>query len=95
MFACFIVAYLLVDIRRTLPHNPCSVAGTLSLLLGSNFSRKAQQVDGDDDGHGIDEKRLLGKKVKLSWWEGSEGRPARCGVDIFDESTELKSNDPR
>jgi hypothetical protein len=95
MLACFIVAYPLVDTRCTLPHNPCSVAGTLSLLLGSIFSRKVQQIDGDGDGHGIDDKRLLSKKVKLGWWEGSEGRPARFGVDIIDESTELKSNDPR
>lgn len=95
MLACFIAAYPLVDTRRTLPHNPCSVAGTLTLLLGSNFSRKIQQVDEEGDAHGRDDKRLLNKRVTLGWWEGSEGRPARFGVDIFDDGTELKPNDPR
>lgn len=37
MFVCGAAAYWMMDTRTLLPHNPCSIAGTVSLLAGSEM----------------------------------------------------------
>ncbi len=52
MVVCYMFAHIAVDLRHTLPHNPCSIAGTLSLLLGGNFAKEVSRLD--DEGLGED-----------------------------------------
>ena len=46
MFLCESLAYLLTDMRRTLPHNPHTIAGSMSLLAGSEMALRAVVPEG-------------------------------------------------
>ena len=88
MLACFVIAYPLVDTRSTLPHNPCSLAGTLSLLLGSRLSSKIRQSEQEGNSPGAVDHILADRKVKLGCWEAPEGGTARFGIDVSDTTSE-------
>lgn len=84
VFILFVVAaYAMTRVRNVLPHNPCTIAGTMNLLAGSQTSRGGVLPEGAE---WISEKDLRrnggldGWKVSLGWWGYEEGR--RCGVDV-------------
>jgi hypothetical protein len=85
MLSCFLVAYPLVDTRSTLPHNPCSLAGTLSLLLGGTLSQEMKRMEDEGVSQKAIEEILADKRVRLGWWESPGGGPARFGVHLFDD----------
>ena len=43
MMLCTLVAYLLTPMRNVLPHNPLTIAGTMSLLAGGSLAKKRAQ----------------------------------------------------
>ncbi|KAL9109161.1 MAG: hypothetical protein Q9227_006086 [Pyrenula ochraceoflavens] len=90
MAVCGLAAVLLVRVRGALPHNPGSIAGTMSLVAGSRLVKEMPEDGGS-----------LGKirwRYRLGWWKGGvpvgekEGRErageeeegVRFGVDIVD-----------
>ena len=56
MVICGVLAYWLTDMRHTLPHEPCSIAGRASLVAGSSVV-------------GMTEQELERKRLKLGWWD--------------------------
>jgi hypothetical protein len=87
MVVCYIIAYLSVDMRHTLPHNPCSIAGALSLVLGGNFAKEAGRLDDDiahweQHGDEIVAEKMAETRLRLAWWETEPGQPARFGIDM-------------
>ncbi|KIV78634.1 hypothetical protein PV11_06267 [Exophiala sideris] len=86
MVVLFVTAYSMVDMRKTLPHNPCSIAGTLSLLAGSALARKAASIAEDSGDISQPERRIENEKVKLGWWQAATGdKPTRFGVDLVED----------
>jgi Protein of unknown function (DUF3433) len=89
MFICGSLAYLLTDMRHTLPHNPHTIAGTMSLLAGSKMCSRNVMPEGAE---WMDDKSLKkagvfeGYLFSLGWWEdrGQDGRlkKRRFGIDI-------------
>lgn len=87
MFVCGLVAYLLADTKRVLPHSPTSIAGMASLLAGSelvdrNFVPKGSEWMSDKKlkREGIFQGRVFG----LGWWDGGEKEKGvgRFGIGI-------------
>lgn len=85
------LAVFTMRLRETLPHNPCSIAGTMSLLAGSELCESGGKLlpsgaerMGDSelrsvfDGQGL----LFG----LGWWKWTDERAAyvneRFGIDV-------------
>ena len=70
-----IAVYSMVDMRKTLSHNPCSIAGTLGLLAGSELESKAASIaDGSGDMSQA-EISMKNEEVELAWkacqvWSG-------------------------
>ena len=72
--------------RNLLVHNPCSIAGGMSLVAGSEMVERLREAEGGvGAGCETDEARLVGWVFSLGWWEkGSQvgGVGRRFGVDI-------------
>jgi len=73
MTACAAVAYLTTKMRHVLPCNPCSIAGTMALLAGSDLCHSA------DDGLC----ECCGKPRRRSF--GQEGESIHANVEDEDE----------
>lgn len=75
MVACAIVIRLLLPVRDVLPHNPCSIAGTATLIAGgkmvSRIADKRMDV-GDLLHNGL---------YSLKWWRDEKGAE-RYGIDL-------------
>ena len=84
MFVLGVLTYWLSDLRTTLTHNPCSIAGTMSLLAGSEMCRPGRVgIDGEAERRvaigpeiqWMTEREVNrlglweGKKFKLGWWD--------------------------
>ncbi|KAH8807598.1 hypothetical protein F5884DRAFT_344007 [Xylogone sp. PMI_703] len=86
MFLCGVAAWLLMDTRDLLTHNPCSIAGTASFLADS----KIWEDDGffrDEEGIQNVENRenkglLKGKLFSLGWWSEEREGTTRFGIDV-------------
>ncbi|KAF2116203.1 hypothetical protein BDV96DRAFT_45290 [Lophiotrema nucula] len=83
MVCCGAGSLLLVRIRGSLPHNPGSIAGTMSLVVGSRWVEELETK-------GVSEE---GRRFALGWWkdrrvgerdggEGSGEGVHRFGVDV-------------
>lgn len=74
-------AYLFTDMRHTLPHNPCTIAGTMSLLAGSEMLKllpEGAEYMSDKEL----EKKVFGKhRYSMGWFDDGEGG-MRFGIDI-------------
>ncbi|GFP58755.1 hypothetical protein TASIC1_0011012200 [Trichoderma asperellum] len=75
MAACAIATRLLLPVRDVLPHNPCSIAGTATLIAGGEMvSRIAdKRMDMDD--------LLHNGLYSLKWWRDEKGAE-RYGIDL-------------
>ncbi|KAL6786618.1 hypothetical protein J3E68DRAFT_420134 [Trichoderma sp. SZMC 28012] len=81
MVACGIATRLLLPVRDVLPHNPCSIAGTATLMAGGEVvSQLADQAI-------ISSRHLSAKSLpvdgvySLKWWRDEKGGD-RYGIDL-------------
>lgn len=88
MAVCGLLAYNLTSMRDTLPHNPCSIAGTASLLAGSEMcsGRLAKLIPAGAEW--LTDEELKEHKVwngwtfSMGWWEWKYGEQSRFGIDV-------------
>jgi hypothetical protein len=87
MLVCFLGSNALMDMRSTLPHNPMTLAGSMSLLAGGELCEESKnQAESFEDF----ENELKGYKFRLGWWarriedgrSGHEKEHGRFGIDI-------------
>lgn len=64
MLACFVANWWMMDMRTTLPHNPYTIAGAMSLLAGSELVKAI----GDNEDEEDLQERFKGRKLRLGWW---------------------------
>lgn len=78
MAACAILVYILGNTKEVLPHCPCSIAGTMSLLAGSEMVSRAVIPAGSEWQTNAERDRGLwgGRKFRLGWWGD------RYGIDV-------------
>jgi Protein of unknown function (DUF3433) len=79
------IAYIITPMRSVLPHNPCTVAGVMSLLAGSDLCTRAVIPEGAEFMTDKEfEKVFEGYVFSLGWFGGGEerGGDARYGIDI-------------
>ena len=90
MFVCGIVAYALIGAQETLPHNPCSIAGTASLLAGSEMCGERMQARMPEGVEWMSNEVLTWHRVWDRWvfsmrlWDGAPGEQGqrRFGIDV-------------
>ena len=71
MIVCGIAIYALYDPRHTLPHNPCSIAGVMSLLAGSEMCDRSIIPPGAELMNDTAlETVFAGWFFSLGWWNG-------------------------
>ena len=91
MVLCFVAAYLLIDMRRTLPHNPCTIAGSMSLLVGSDLMTEVGRVLDDGEDEKALGRRLGDMRLRLGWWpEPFSGNDARAEQLLQGKSARFK-----
>ncbi|KAM0256023.1 hypothetical protein ACHAQJ_005220 [Trichoderma viride] len=84
MAACGIATRLLLPVRDVLPHNPCSIAGTASLLAGGEVVSRMAALSGSewmDNRHLGMENVLANGLYSLKWWQDEKGAE-RYGIDL-------------
>jgi hypothetical protein len=82
MVACGIATRLLLPVRDVLPHNPCSIAGTASLIAGGDVVSRIAALSGSewvDDRHIVME--LANRLYSLKWWQDQKGAE-RYGIGL-------------
>ncbi|KAL7789153.1 hypothetical protein V8C37DRAFT_386857 [Trichoderma ceciliae] len=84
MVLCGIATRLLLPVRQVLPHNPCSIAGTATLIAGGEM---VSQVAAPSSSEWVDGKQMSMKSVladrfySLKWWQDEKG-VERYGIDF-------------
>ncbi|KAL6894743.1 hypothetical protein GGI43DRAFT_412098 [Trichoderma evansii] len=75
MVACAIATRLLLPVRDVLPHNPCSIAGTATLIAGGDMVSLIadRRMDMND--------LLHNGLYSLKWWRDEKGAE-RYGIDL-------------
>lgn len=75
MVACAIATRLLLPVKDVLPHNPCSIAGTATLMAGGVMISRigAERMDMDN--------LLHNGLYSLKWWRDEKG-VERYGIDL-------------
>ncbi|PON25247.1 hypothetical protein TGAM01_v205933 [Trichoderma gamsii] len=75
MMACAIATRLLLPVKDVLPHNPCSIAGTATLMAGGEMISRigAERMDMDN--------LLHNGLYSLKWWRDEKG-VERYGIDL-------------
>ena len=84
MLVCFLGSYSLMSMRSTLPHNPMTLAGSMSLLAGSKFCNEDHDPTETFEEF---EDRLRNHRFRLGWWPaavegGAEKGEGWFGIDI-------------
>lgn len=73
---CAISTYLVMDTRRVVPHNPCSIAGMMSLMAESEMCKTRDVIpEGAEwqSGPGLRRAGIFGGLLfRMGWWGGSE-----------------------
>jgi hypothetical protein len=88
MFIFGALAYGLTNIRNSLPHDPCSIAGVASLLAGSEMCSESIGSLIPDGAEWMSDKELKQHNVwqgwlfSLGWWDWRWGEKRRYGIDI-------------
>jgi Protein of unknown function (DUF3433) len=88
MIICATLAYSLTSMSKTLPHNPCSIAGTASLLAGSEMCSERLSPLLPDGAEWMTDKELDEHKVWNGWlfsmglWDWKFGEQRRFGIDV-------------
>lgn len=87
MLGCGLVAYLLTPMRRTLPHDPLTIAGTMSLLASGALGRKHAEGGVMPEGAEFMEDSELqkaldkcGSVLRMGWWS-SDGAVLKSGEE--------------
>lgn len=94
---CAMATYLVMDTRRVVPHNPCSIAGTMSLLAESEMCRTREVIpEGAEWKSGQELRRagvFGGLLFRMGWWGGSEEttgadgeKGGTFGIDVAERS---------
>lgn len=74
---CAIATYIIMDTRRVVPHNPCSIAGTMSLLAESRMCRTREVIPEGSEWRQTDEEERRrrsegmfrgGLLFRMGWW---------------------------
>lgn len=96
MVVCAIGAYVIADTKRVLPHNPCSIAGTMSLLVESEMCNTRKIIPEGSEwksnqtlkGEGV----FNGWRFRMGWWNEGKGElEPRFGID----ADSLRSHEPK
>ena len=87
MVACAIGAYVAADMKRILPHNPCSIAGTMSLLAESEMCETRKIIPVGSEWKSNQELKregvFSGRSFRMGWWNEESGeRGRRFGIDV-------------
>lgn len=81
MVACGIATRLLLPVRDVLPHDPCSIAGTATLVAGGELVSRLASSMGELDGRTSREVLLADELFSLKWWRDEKG-VERYGIDL-------------
>lgn len=81
MSVCGGAAYLFTDMRYTLPHNPYTIAGTMSLLAGSEMLKIIPEGAAYMSDKELNEKVYGKHRYGMGWFDDGEGG-MRFGIDI-------------
>ncbi|KAL2881787.1 hypothetical protein SGCOL_002944 [Colletotrichum sp. CLE4] len=87
MALCIVVSRLLIDINGVLPHDPCSIAGTGTMLAGSEMATRRVVPEGAEwrgDGE-LGRAGVFGGAMRFGtgWWQ--DGGGSRFGIDVEEE----------
>jgi hypothetical protein len=84
MAICGAMTYWLMETREILPQNPCSIAGKMCLLQGSEMCSRKFMPDGAEYMSDRDLKEIFGaSRFRLGWWESKDGEGKRFGIDVL------------
>jgi hypothetical protein len=77
------LAFWLVDFRRTLPRDPCSIASTMALFVDSKLCSR-EHIPAGAEWMSAGELNHLwrGQKFSLGWWNANESMTKTCGNDM-------------
>lgn len=98
MLLCAVVAITLMDTRRVLPKNPCSIAAVASLLAGSSLLREDVIPVGSEWCNDWQLKRrgvFEGRAFTMGWWEskrdghGDEVAEKRFAIDVSNTANQV------
>ncbi|KAF2146580.1 uncharacterized protein K452DRAFT_314831 [Aplosporella prunicola CBS 121167] len=85
MLVCSAVTFCIMDTRKLLPKNPCSIAAVASLLAGSDLMTSNIIPSGSEwmSDRELEKKVFKGLLFRLGWWQ-DEDEPgvSRFGIDI-------------
>ncbi|KAL6859360.1 hypothetical protein J3F83DRAFT_717652 [Trichoderma novae-zelandiae] len=81
MVACGIATRLLLPVRDVLPHDPCSIAGTATLMAGGELVSRLAVSMAEWDGQTSAEALLANGLYSLKWWRDEKG-VERYGIDL-------------
>ncbi|PTB65127.1 hypothetical protein BBK36DRAFT_1122469 [Trichoderma citrinoviride] len=81
MVACGIATRLLLPVRDVLPHDPCSIAGTATLMAGGELVARLASSMAEWDGQTSAEVLLANGLFSLKWWRDEKGME-RYGIDL-------------
>lgn len=93
MAGCAMATYIVMDTKKVVPHNPCSIAGTMSLLADSEICRTRAVIpegaEWKSEGELRREGVFGGLAFRMGWWgqdEDAHGeevkRPKLFGIDV-------------
>lgn len=72
LVVCAMATYFLMDTKRVVPHNPCSIAGVMSLMAESKMCRTRQMIPEGSEWETEQKRRsegLFGGQVfRMGWW---------------------------
>lgn len=83
MLVCGIITYLTLDGKRLLLHDPCSIAGMMSLYAGSDLTGREDLIAPGSEWNTVkeDETMWQGYLFSLGWWKTADGG-WRYGIDV-------------
>lgn len=76
LVVCAMAAYIMMDTKRVVPHNPCSIAGMMSLLAESKMCRTREVIPEGSEWETEQEwrsERVFGGLVFRMGWRGVNG----------------------
>ena len=87
MALCAVGAYAIADMKRVLPHNPCSIAGTASLLADSEMCWTNSIIPEGSEWKSNKQLRqegvFGGLRFRMGWWtQGKAVQEKRFGIDV-------------
>jgi hypothetical protein len=86
MVVCALASFILLDTRNVLPYNPCTIAGTASLVVGSKMCSRDMIPEGaewmsDNELQMLDVFKRS-NVFSLGWWQDEVSGRWRFGIDL-------------